>query len=130
VRSASHTVPAIALPLGRIGTRWSTEAPPLDHASQTAGRGCKSSGQTELFNRIEVVTHSEYLNDTQKVHNGLAADSTTCGKGFKGTSTLRCWSVCRSTRGAEVVRSYSSRRRALEPALPRLPCDGRECSRR
>jgi hypothetical protein len=40
--------------------------------------------------------------------------------------TLNCWSACHSIRGAEVVRSYSSHRRALEPVSPRLPCGGRE----
>ena len=41
-------------------------------------------------------------------------------------TTLKHWSVCRSIRAAEVVRSYSSRPQGPGRGLRRLPCGGRE----
>src|SRR5260370_36678749 len=63
----------------------------------------------------------------EPLSSSVATDTRDPGNDLKvGTSTLKCWSVCRSIQDAEAVRSYPIHHPALGLAEQRSPCGGRE----
>src|SRR5260370_8716128 len=63
----------------------------------------------------------------EPLSSSVAPDTRDPGNDLKvGTSTLKCWSVCRSIQDAEAVRSYPIHHPALGLAEQRPPSCGRE----